>query len=35
MGELITRFGGRIGLDRVIAEQTTGVIYILPPCVSE
>jgi hypothetical protein len=35
MGELITRFVARTGLDRMIAEQSTGVIYILPPRVSE
>jgi hypothetical protein len=35
MGELITRFVARTGLDRLIAEQSTGVSYILPPRVSE
>ena len=35
MGELIIRFVARTGLDRMIAEQSTGVIYILPPRVSE
>jgi hypothetical protein len=35
MGELITRFVARTGLDRMIAEQSTGVIHILPPCVIE
>jgi hypothetical protein len=35
MGELITRFVARTGLDRMIAEQSTGVIHILPPRVSE
>ena len=35
MGELITRFVARTGVDRMIAEQSTGVIHILPPCVIE
>ena len=35
MGELIIRFVARTGLDRMIAEQSTGVIHILPPGVSE
>ena len=35
MGEFIIRFVARTGRDRMIAEQTTGIIYILPPRVSE
>ena len=35
MGELIIRFVARAGLDRMIAEHTSGVIHILPPRVSE
>ena len=35
MGELIIRFVARTGFDRMIAEQSTGVIHILPPRVIE
>jgi hypothetical protein len=35
MDELISRFVAQAGIDRMIAEQSTGVIHILPPRVSE
>ena len=35
MDELVNRLGARRGLDRMIAELPTGVIYGLPPQVSE
>jgi len=35
MDELVNRFVARAGLDRVIAEHSTGVIRSLPPKVSE
>jgi hypothetical protein len=35
MDELINRLVARMDLDRMIAEQSTGVIHGLPPRVSE
>jgi hypothetical protein len=35
MDELVSRLVAPTGIDRMIAGHPTGVIYILPPCVSE
>ena len=35
MDQLVDRLGARRGLDRMIADPSTGVIYGLPPLVSE